>query len=83
MSVSKKQLITNCAIALISSGPKTGRGIAAASNWATTPNQPRGKKESFKNGETNPFCRLLATPLIPSPATNKEKVIIFFGVTNF
>jgi len=81
MSATKEQILANRANAQKSTGPKTGRGTPASSNWATTPNQPEEKKESFKNGETNPFCRLPATYPIPSPATNKQKVIMFFGGT--
>ncbi len=42
-----------------------------------TPNQPGRKKESFKNRETNPFCRTSPACPIHSPATNKQKVIMF------
>ena len=33
----------------------------------------------LKNEETNPICRTLPDRPTRSPATNKEKVIMFFG----
>ncbi|MCX6827714.1 MAG: hypothetical protein NT002_00280 [candidate division Zixibacteria bacterium] len=67
MSAAEKQILANRANAQESTGPRTGRRIAASSNWATAPNQPGRKKESFKNGETNPFCRMppVALKLLP------------------
>jgi len=83
MSDSVKQLIANCANALKTTGPKTGQGIAASSNWATLPIRRRTKRNIFKNGATNPFCR--RSPACPthSPATNKKKVIMILRATNF
>jgi len=65
MSVSKKKLNANCANALISSGHKTGRGMAASSNRASIPNRCRIQTEIFiKTEKQSHFCHLLDTHMV-------------------
>ena len=80
MSAAEKQILANRANAQKSTGPKTRRGTPASSNWATTPNQPEEKKESFKNGETNPFCRLPPLCLIHGYTSTYTQFAHLFGV---
>jgi len=81
MSVTEKKPITNRAKALRSTGPKTDRGASPFSNCAALPIRRRTKRNILKNEETNPFCQPSSDSLIHSPATNKQKVIMFLGGT--